>query len=131
MNPSASVPVILLVEPDDNVRPVLRNNLLNWGYAVILALDGADAIQRTRGGREHIDLILINQFNQSVEQCIALGQQIRQSALLPHHTPIVVMAEQYGAELEGQNDDMGGGVYVTYLEDGQQLQDLLYRLCPI
>lgn len=125
------MPTILFIEPDDDVRPTLRANLLIWGYVVILAFDGSDAIQRTRGGREHFDLILIDQFNQSIEQCIALGKQIRQSALLPHHTPIVVMAEQYGSELEGQNAVMGEGIYVTYLEDGEQLKDLLHQLCPV
>jgi CheY-like chemotaxis protein len=123
--------MILLVEPDDDVRPILRENLNNWGYEVILALDGADAIQRMKGRNELIDLILLNQTGQSINSVIDMGKQIRQSADFLSRVPIVVIAEQYGVELEGQNIQVGEDEYVTYLEDGQQLKNLLYRVCPI
>ena len=121
---------ILLVEPDDDVRPTLREHLSNWGYEVIVALDEADAFHRVENQKTIIDLILINQVSQSIEKCAELGRQIRQHAKLDGSTLIVVMAEQYGAEQEGQDIQVGENEYVTYLEDGEQLRNLLYQLCP-
>ncbi|MBD2256866.1 response regulator transcription factor [Pseudanabaena sp. FACHB-2040] len=123
-------PTILLVEPDSEVRPLLLHNLQSWGYRVVVALDEADAVQRTRDGREPFDLILLNQVGQSVDKFAGFGRYICQRAKLPSSTPVVVMAEQYGADLEGKTIQVGRHEYVTYLEDGQQLMDLLYQLCP-
>ncbi|MBD1822897.1 response regulator [Cyanobacteria bacterium FACHB-DQ100] len=128
---SATVKVILLVEPDDAVRPALRDNLHQWGYLVTVTLDGADALQRTRYSGESFDLILINQFKQSIDETVDLGRQIRQHADHFRRIPIVVMAEKYGPELEGKDIQVGESEYVTYLEDGQQLKHLLHTLCPL
>ncbi|MEP0910668.1 hypothetical protein NDI45_07025 [Leptolyngbya sp. GB1-A1] len=125
------LPTILLVEPDDSVRPILVENLRNWGYNVIVTLDVADAIQWVRGKGKLFDLLLMNQFGRSIEEFIDIGRNIRQEADVSSTTPIVIMAEQYGVELEGQNVQMGESEYVTYLEDGQQLRQLLYQLCPV
>jgi CheY-like chemotaxis protein len=124
-------PSILLIEPDDIVRPILRENLHRWGYQVIVTFDEADALQRTRDGCDRFELILLNQFKQSIDQAIEIGRQIRQQAAVARLIVIVIMAERYGAELEGQDIQVGEGEYVTYLEDGQQLKNLLYKLCPI
>ncbi len=125
------LPTILLVEPDDNVRPVLIENLRNWGYNVIVTLNAADAIQGIRGKGELFDLLLMNQFGRSIEEFIDIGRDIRRQADASSTTPIVIMAEQYGVELEGKNVQMGDSEYVTYLEDGQQLRQLLSQLCPV
>ncbi len=109
----------------------LKDNLQNWGYQAIIALDETDAIQRTQGGREHFDLILLNQTGQSIDELIALGQQIRKSTALDNRTPIIIMAEQYGEDLEGQDIQVGDNEYVSYLEDGQQLKVIVQRLCPV
>lgn len=122
---------ILLVEPDNTVRPILRDNLHGWGYQVIVTLDAVDALERTKGGNEPFDLVLLNQFEQSIEQAVEAGRQIRHQAALSSRLPIVITAEQYGTDLEGQNIQVGDNEYVTYLEDGQQLKQLLYQLCPI
>lgn len=124
-------PTVLLIEPDDTVRSLLIDNLRRWGYSPVVALDEADAIRRTKHRNETVDLLLVNQFRQSIEHAIALGQNVRQQAGLPSTVPIVVMAERYGAELEGQDVQIGDYEYVTYLEDGQQLKQLLYLLCPV
>lgn len=128
---SPTLTTILLVEPDDTVRPVLKSNLRRWGYNVIVTLDAADAIQRTRSGSETFDLILLNQFGQPIDIFIDIGRYIRQQANLSSRIPIVVMAERYGVELEGQDIQVGESEYVTYLEDGQQLKNILQQLCPV
>lgn len=60
-----------------------------------------------------------------------LGRHIRQATKLPSHTAIVIMADGFGVEMEGQNIRVGECDDVTYLEDGEQLINLLYRLCPV
>jgi CheY-like chemotaxis protein len=91
--------------------------------------DEEDAIERVRDGRDSPDLILLNQVKSSPEECANVGRRIRQRAGLPGDTPIVVMAERYGEDMEGQDVQVGEYEYVTYPEDGQQLIDILHRLC--
>ncbi len=124
-------PTILMVEPDDDVRPLLRTNLHRQGYRVIMTLDEEDAIARARGDSDRPDLILINQYRQPLDKAIHIGRRIRQDAGLLSDTPIVIMAERYGEDMEGKDIKVGESDYVTYLEDGEQLMNLLQRLCPI
>jgi DNA-binding response OmpR family regulator len=131
MNETYTPPTILLVEEDDEVRPLLSQNLRNQGYHVIVALDEADAIERTKGGSFCPDLILLNQVGRSIQEYTVMGQRICKSAGIGSHTPIIVMAERYGADMEGKDVQVDEAEYVTYLEDGQQLMNLLHRLCPV
>lgn len=126
-----TAPTILMVEPDDDVRPLLRNNLHRQGYRAIVTLDEEDAIARARGDRDRPDLILINQYRLPLDKVISIARRIRQVAGLPSGTPIVVMAERYGEDMEGKDVKVGESEYVTYLEDGEQLMNLLQRLSPV
>lgn len=96
-----------------------------------MAIDEEDALQRIQVGQQSFDLILLNQSDRSLDQMLAIGQQIRQSTEQDSPTPILVMAERYGADLEGQDIQFGDTEYVTYLEDGEQLKRILKKLCPI
>ena len=132
MSDEQHLPVILVVESDDEVRPALVHNVQRWGYRVIVSLDVKDAIERVREGALKIELILINQVGQSIDQLIDGGRSIRQqSAEQSINAFIVVMAEEYGEDLEGQDVQIGAHEYITYLEHGEQLMKLLYRLCPL
>lgn len=124
-------PTILMIELDDDTRPLLKQNLRNWGYRVIEALEEEDAIALARGVRDRPHLILLNQVQLSIDEFINMGRRICQGAELPNSTPIVVTAEQYGEDMEGKDVKVGQSEYVTYLEDGEQLMNLLHRLCPI
>jgi len=124
-------PTILMIELDDDTRPLLKQNLYNWGYRVIMALEEEDAIAIARGVRDHPDLILLNQVKLPIDEFVKMGRRIRQGTELPSSTPIVVMAERYGEDMEGKDIKVGESEYVTYLEDGEQLMNLLHRLCPI
>ncbi|WP_414589274.1 hypothetical protein [Scytonema sp. PCC 10023] len=124
-------PTILMMELDDDTRPLLKLNLSNRGYHVISALQEEDAIALARGVRDRPELILLNQVNLPIDQVINIGRRICQGAELPSSTPIVVMAERYGEDMEGKDIKVGESEYVTYLEDGEQLMNLLHRLCPV
>lgn len=124
-------PTILLVEMDDDTRPILKYNLRTQGYRVIVGLEEEDAIVLARGGRDRPKLILINQFDLSLDECVDMGRRIRECAELPSSMPIVVTADRYGEDMEGKNVKVGESEYVTYLEDAEQLMELLQRLCPV
>jgi hypothetical protein len=87
--------------------------------------------ERTKGGGFCPDLILLNQVGRSIQEYTVMGQRICKSAGIGGDTPIVVMAERYGADMEGKDVQVDDAEYVTYLEDGQQLMNLLHRLCPV
>jgi DNA-binding response OmpR family regulator len=119
-------PTIFLVEEDDETRPFLKHNLQAAGYRVLLALDEEDARDRAAGGRLDADLMLVNLVGVQPDEALQAGRRIRQDAEL--EVPLVVMAEKYGADLEGKDVNAGGNDWITYLEDHEQLQNLLTRL---
>lgn len=120
---------ILLIEPDDDARPSLVTNLQNRGYRILVTVTPEDAQEWAKQCSQPPDLILCNQVAETVEGCIEKAQVIRQGLAQPSRTPIVILAERYGRELEGQNIHQGDNTYVAYLEDAQQLFDLLVHLC--
>jgi DNA-binding response OmpR family regulator len=124
-------PTILLLEQDDETRRLLKDNLRNRGYRTIVALDEEDAIARTGDGRECPDLILLSQYLLPLDEVINMGRRIRQDARFPSCTPLVVIPDRYDPDMEGKDVRVSDSEYVTYLEDGEQLINLLYRICPV
>jgi DNA-binding response OmpR family regulator len=61
-------PTILMIELDDDTRPLLKQNLRNQGYRVIEALQEEDAIAVARGLRDRPELILLNQVKLSIDE---------------------------------------------------------------
>ena len=123
-------PTIFLVEEDDDTRPVLKHNLKTYGYHVLLALDEEDALERI-AGVSHADLLLVNLVGKTPEEVLQVGRRLREHAKYDGHTPLVVMAEKYGVELEGTDVNVGGNDWVTYLEEPGQLKNLLHRLIAV
>ena len=119
-------PTIFLVEEDDETRPMLKTNLERDGYRVLLALDEGDARERVRGGRMDADLILVNLVGVQPDEALHAGRRVRQDAKID--VPLVVMAEKYGADLEGTDVNVSGNDWITYLEEPGQLKNLLARL---
>ena len=87
------------------------------------------ALERISGKSACPDVILLNQVNLSIDEFINMGRRIRRAAGELCRTPIVVMAERFGLDMEGLDVLVGESEYVTYPEDGQQLMNLLHRLC--
>jgi DNA-binding response OmpR family regulator len=118
-------PIIFLVEEDDDARPILKRNLQSDGYRVLVALDEDDALDRVSGGRISADLILLDLVGVRPHEALRAGRRIRRFGEFGIHTPLVVMAEEYGEDLEGTDVNVGGGDWITYPEDHEQLQHLL------
>ena len=124
-------PTILLIEQDDETRPLLMYNLRSQGFRAIVVLEEEDAIKRMTGKNACPDVILLNQVKLSIDEFINMGRRIRRAAGFPCRTPIVVMAERFGVDMEGKDVLVGESEYVTYPEDAQQLMNLLHRLCSV
>lgn len=120
---------IFLLEEDDDTRGPLVTNLRRRGYHVIVALDEEDALERIGGGRVPADLILVNLIGKSVEDALKVGRRVREHAKYNGHTPLVIMPEKYGKEVEGTEVNVAGNDWVFYLgEEPDQLKNLLARL---
>jgi DNA-binding response OmpR family regulator len=119
---------IFLVEEDDETRRLLRKALQTYGYRVIIALDEEDALERVGDGHAPADLVIINLVGKPPEEVLKAGRRIREHAKYDGRTPLVVMAEKYGQDLEGTDVNVGGNDWITYPEDADQLRNLLARL---
>jgi CheY-like chemotaxis protein len=136
--------VVLLVDDDDEVRSILRHGLERAGFRVVAAFDERDAVERAvhdrpglillemgrvGGGGLRADLILVNLVRWTAEEVLAVGRRVREHAPYDGLTPLVVMPEKYGKEVEGTSVRVGDSDWVVYLgEEPGQLQDLLARL---
>lgn len=119
---------VFLVEEDDDARPIIKRNLQTYGYRVIVALDEEDALERAGGGNVPADLVLIDLVGRPPEAVLEAGRRIREGAKYDGRTPLVVLAEKYGADVEGTDVNVGGNDWITYLEEPCQLKNLLARL---
>ncbi len=119
---------ILLIEEDDDARPILRHNLRREGYEVLLAVDEEAAVAWLDAGRARADLILVNLVGKTTDEALAAARRVREHNALDGSTPLVVIAERYDEELEGTDVRAGAGEWVTYMEDAVQLNSLLSRL---
>jgi len=125
---SSAKPIIFLVEEDDDTRPILRHNLINDGFHIRLALDEDDALDRVGSQHLHADLILINLIKKTTEEVLSAGRRIRQYANYDGQTPLVVLADRFTKEQEGTDVNVAENDWITYLEEHDQLTNLLHRL---
>lgn len=119
---------ILLIEEDDDARPIIRHNLLREGYAVLVAVDEASALDWLSAGCVNADLILVNLVGQTTSAALAAGRRVREQNGADGTTPVVVIAEHYEEGMEGSDVKAGEGEWVSYMEDSVQLHALLARL---
>jgi CheY-like chemotaxis protein len=125
-------PTIFLLEEDDATRKVLMQNLRTCGYRVIASTDEEDALERVSDGRVQADLVLVNLVGKPLEELLGVGRKVRERARFDGNTPLVVMPEKYGKDVEGKEDNVCGNDWVFYLgEEPQQLQNFLIRLLPV
>lgn len=118
-----------MVEEDDETRRLLVQNLRGEGYRVIVAVDEEDALDKVSGVYVPADLVLVNLVRKSADECLRIGQKVRERARYDWQTPLVVMPEKYGKDVEGTNVNVEGNDWVMNLgEEGDQLRNLLADL---
>jgi DNA-binding response OmpR family regulator len=120
---------IFLIEEDDVTRGPLVGGLRRYGYRVIVARDEEDALGRVEGGGVPADLVLVNLVGKSAEEALGLGRRVRERAKYDGRTPLVVMPERYGKDVEGTEANVAENDWVFYLgEEPDQLKNFLARL---
>lgn len=119
-------PTIFFIEEDHESRRLFRESFKIGGYKVSLAIDEEDALERVVCNCFKADLVLINLPGRSPEEVLEIGRNICRTGNL--NVPLVVIAGKYDADLEGTNVRHGEKEYIVYLENGEQLDDLLERL---
>ena len=117
---------IFLIDDDDDSRPFFRKGLKQEGYQVSIAIDEEDALDRTERCNLEADLILMNFARRSPEAVLEMGRNIRRAG--DFDVSIVVVAHEYGEDLEGTNIKIGDKDYIIYLDDGHQLYSLISAL---
>ena len=119
---------ILLIEEDDDARPVIRHNLSRAGFDVLVAVDEQTARDWLSAGDVRSDLILVNLVGKTTDEAFDAARRVKRQSALGGSTPVVVIAEKYGDGLEGTDVKSAEGEWVTYMEDSTQLHELLARL---
>ena len=119
---------ILLIEEDDEARPVIRHNLRRAGFDVLVAVDEQTALDWLAAGDARADLILVNLVGKTTDEAFDAARRVKRQSALEGSTPVVVIAEKYGDGLEGTDVREGEGEWVTYMEDSTQLHELISRL---
>jgi DNA-binding NtrC family response regulator len=120
---------VLLIADDKDVHPYLKQNLRGDGYRVLMALDSEDAFDWMNGGYIHADIVLIDLIGKTIDEALIIGREVREHAKYDGHTPLIVMAEKYGKDVEGTNVNVSDNDWVHYLgEEPDQLQNLIGRV---
>ena len=123
---------IFFIEPDDDTRRLLKRGLRASGYKVLVAEDLEEALEGAEYGLARADLILLGPVGKSTEEALDIGRRLRGHARHNGDTPLVVMAEKYGKDVEGTDVNAGGNDWIFYLgEDPGQLRNLLERVSPL
>lgn len=128
-SPEDARPAILYIGEDRDAHPLLKHSLRAQGYRVLAAYSVEDAADWMVGGHVHADLILLDLVRRTTKETLAAGRQVRRHAKYDGQTPLVVMAEKYGTDVEGTEANVEGNDWVFYLGDEpDQLKNLLRRL---
>jgi hypothetical protein len=85
-------------------------------------------MERVGDGLAHADLLLVNLVGKTTDEVLQIGRRIREFAKYDGHTPLVIIAEKYGVDVEGTDVNVTGNDWITYLEEPGQLRNLLQRL---
>jgi CheY-like chemotaxis protein len=117
---------VLLIEEDDDTRLLFKELLKNRGYKVKLTINEADALEKAGNGIGKVDVILVDLVRTPTEEILKAGQRVREIGQL--NVPVVAIAEEYKDELQGTSVRFGENEYVVYLEDSEELFDLLSKL---
>lgn len=125
-------PAILFIGEDGDTHQPLKHNLRQHGYRVLLACCIEDATDWMGGGYVHADLVLLDLVRKTTEATLAEGRQLRQHAKYDGMTPLVIMAEKYGKDVEGTEVNIKDNDWIFYLGDEpDQLKNFLRRLAPL
>lgn len=122
------IPTILLLEEDDDTRALLVENLNRQNYHVLVVVNKENVIDWIQNLVKAPDVFLINQVKISLEEYLVLTRDFYSQTILLSNTPTIILAERYSDDLAGTEKQVDDNIFIVYLENVQQLFDLLERL---
>ena len=122
------IPTILLLEEDNDTRGLLVENLRCLNYHVLVAVNKENIIDWVQNAVEAPDVLLVNQVKISIEEYLVMIRNLYSQTMLSPDTPTAILAEQYPNYLVGTEKQVDDNIFIVYLENAQQLFDLLDRL---
>lgn len=123
-NPAAAKAVILLVDDEADMRKVLGRRIASWGYEVVEAADGEDAIRLTDVHHPHCILMdLLMPTLDGLGACRRL-----KAAEATRHIPVLVLTAKDSRTLEADVQAAGADGLLRKPCDPVQLQQLIQQM---
>lgn len=123
------MPIILLLEEDDETRRPLVSNLRKRGYKVIVVVNLENVVDWFSSTVVQPDILLINQVDTPISEYLATVRHIYRQIGFDKKLDTVILVEKYAANLRGTVANLGHNQYILYLEDAEQLFVFLHHLC--
>lgn len=115
------LPLILIVEDDDDTRIMMKYLLTLWGYEIIEAIDGEEGFQMAENYQPEVILM---DYSLPKSDGLAVTRQIRE---LAHHgkTPIIFISAHTEAAVRESALAAGANDFLTKPVDFGQLEKAL------
>jgi len=117
------IETILLVEDEKNLRTLVESFLTGWGYNVLIAADGEEALTICREIEGRVDLVITDMVMPNISG-VELVRQIRR---LRPETPYIYMSG-YPAEMAGHNIAIDPDFYIQKPFSPSQLSRMLEQV---
>ncbi len=122
---SSSVPSILVVEDSLTIREIERKILKSAGYDVVVAVDGVDGLNKTKGQR--FDLI-ITDIDMPRMNGLELTKTLKEDPKY-QHIPIVIVSYKDRPEDKRKGLEVGADQYITKSQfDNNEFLETIHRL---
>lgn len=118
---NSRMPLILIIEDDDDTRVMMKYLLTLWGYAVIEAVDGEEGFQMAESCQP--DVILMD-FSLPKTDGLITTRQIRELAM-HGETPIIFISAHTEAVVRESALAAGANDFLTKPLDFGQLEEAL------
>ncbi|MGF1659965.1 MAG: response regulator [Rubrimonas sp.] len=115
---------VLAVEDSPSVRQLIRMTLLDYGYDVSEAKNGAEALQKTGGAR--FDAV-VTDINMPVMNGIEFIRQFRATPQ-SQGVPVIVLTTESGDAMKAEAREAGATAWLTKPFTQQQLLDALRKV---
>lgn len=117
---------VMAVDDSATVRKVLQATLVEAGYDVVEAVDGADALEKLSG--ESVDM-LVTDLNMPNVDGIGLIQEVRQKPG-NRFMPIIMLTSESQPEKKNAGKAAGASGWITKPFNPDQLLAVVRMVCP-
>lgn len=120
------MPAILAVDDSASLRQMVSFTLKNFGFDVVLAVDGFDAIEKLRD--REFDLVLTDQNMPNMDG-LALVRHLRAQSRY-RSTPILILTTESSPEMKQQGRAAGATGWLVKPFDPDRLVEVIRKVLP-